>query len=77
MGIFFAIYRPEKVRKKIWTASHMPINPPSDYKPNPNLKRIRKGLVIINTGNVKGKSTAGFGMMFRAWGRHIVSMTEM
>lgn len=29
----------------------------------------RKGLVIVNTGNGKGKSTAAFGLMTRAWGR--------
>ena len=27
-----------------------------------------KGLVILNTGDGKGKSTAGFGMLTRAWG---------
>ncbi|MDP6055369.1 MAG: cob(I)yrinic acid a,c-diamide adenosyltransferase [Dehalococcoidia bacterium] len=52
----------------------MPINPPTSYKPNPNLKRVKKGLVVINTGNGKGKTTAGFGMMLRAWGRGMDTM---
>ncbi len=29
----------------------------------------QRGLVIVNTGMGKGKSTAAFGIMFRAWGR--------
>ncbi len=28
-----------------------------------------KGLVIVNTGNGKGKTTAALGVLFRAWGR--------
>lgn len=31
-------------------------------------KTIEKGLLIVNTGKGKGKSTAGFGMIFRALG---------
>lgn len=29
----------------------------------------RKGLVIVNTGNGKGKTSAAMGVMLRAWGR--------
>jgi|SRR5919199_1880792 cob(I)alamin adenosyltransferase len=31
--------------------------------------RIKKGLVVVNTGNGKGKTTAALGIIFRAWGR--------
>jgi len=31
--------------------------------------RKKKGLVIVNTGDGKGKTTAALGMMMRAWGR--------
>ncbi len=31
--------------------------------------RINKGLVIVNTGNGKGKTTAAMGVLMRAWGR--------
>ncbi len=33
------------------------------------VKRSQKGLVIVNTGNGKGKTTAALGVLFRAWGR--------
>ncbi len=29
----------------------------------------RKGMVIVNTGNGKGKTSAAIGVLFRAWGR--------
>lgn len=31
--------------------------------------RLKKGLVIVNTGEGKGKTTAALGVMTRAWGR--------
>ena len=30
---------------------------------------MKKGLLIVNTGDGKGKSTAAFGVVLRAWGR--------
>ena len=30
-----------------------------------------RGLVIVNTGNGKGKTTAALGLMFRAWGNNM------
>ncbi len=31
-------------------------------------KKIRRGVVVVHTGNGKGKSTAGFGVVLRAAG---------
>jgi cob(I)alamin adenosyltransferase len=33
--------------------------------------RVRKGLLIVNTGNGKGKTTAALGVLVRAWGRDL------
>ena len=41
------------------TQEHQPVKGP----------RIKKGLVVVNTGNGKGKTTAALGVLFRAWGR--------
>ena len=41
------------------TREHQPVKGP----------RVRKGLVVVNTGNGKGKTTAALGVLFRAWGR--------
>lgn len=32
-------------------------------------REVRKGLVIVNTGHGKGKTTAALGILMRAWGR--------
>ena len=32
-------------------------------------EKKKKGLVVVNTGNGKGKTTAALGVVFRAWGR--------
>src|SRR5713101_1135410 len=32
-------------------------------------EHIKKGLVIVNTGDGKGKTTAALGILMRAWGR--------
>lgn len=34
-------------------------------------KKSRKGLVILNTGNGKGKTTAALGLLMRSWGQDL------
>ena len=41
------------------------------------MAKKKKGLVIVNMGNGKGKTTAALGLLFRAWGRGMkVSMLQ-
>lgn len=48
----------------------LPANPGQKVEHQPiKTKRVRRGLVIVNTGNGKGKTTAALGVVFRAWGR--------
>jgi cob(I)alamin adenosyltransferase len=50
------------------------IEPPTDresIEAGIHQAKNQKGLVIVNTGNGKGKSTAAFGLMTRAWGRNM------
>ena len=44
------------------TAEHQPVKGP----------RTNRGLVVVNTGNGKGKTTAALGVLLRAWGRDML-----
>lgn len=47
----------------------MEIQTPPQEKPYENPEGERRGLIIVNTGDGKGKSTAAFGLAIRAHGR--------
>ena len=49
------------------SSARKPGQPPE--REAPQGPRVRRGLVIVNTGNGKGKTTAALGVLFRAWGR--------
>ena len=44
---------------------------PQEIRAKVRRARKKKGLVIVNTGNGKGKTTAALGVMTRAWGRNM------
>ncbi|MGQ9611758.1 MAG: cob(I)yrinic acid a,c-diamide adenosyltransferase [Chloroflexus sp.] len=53
-----------------------PVGPGSSNEAAARRKEVRashapKGLVIVNTGNGKGKTTAALGVLLRAWGRNM------
>ena len=52
-------------------ASNTSGSDPSNAPQSVTGPRINKGLVIVNTGSGKGKTTAAMGVLLRAWGRNM------
>ena len=46
-----------------------PEEPAAEGPSDVGQRRVRHGLVVVNTGEGKGKTTAALGVLFRAWGR--------
>lgn len=44
-------------------------SPDDGEAPGDGRRRVKHGLVVVNTGEGKGKTTAALGVLFRAWGR--------
>jgi cob(I)alamin adenosyltransferase len=44
---------------------------PKDERKTARRKASKKGLVIVNTGDGKGKTTAALGILMRSWGRDL------
>jgi cob(I)alamin adenosyltransferase len=42
---------------------------PQQARQSDSARKRRRGLLVVNTGNGKGKTTAALGVLFRAWGR--------